>query len=161
MPCCFSLRTESVERNLGTSARAVKVRKVVMPHSPLAEQTREVRFRAPTTLIPRLPRSARVGVGEAAVFDGEPLIEVQSHGEPLVEVQSDAESPLEAAAVGPRGVQAVVSGGDLLKSPQCPVGFDLNLSISSDELLKQPSCSRQLSNPSITQSMFSYNHFFY
>ena len=85
-----------------------------------------------------------------------------SFGEPLVEVKSDvAELPLEAAAVGPRGDQAIISGGDLLLSPQCPVGFDLNLSISSDELLKQPSCSRQLSNPSITQSMFSYNHFFY
>ena len=51
-----------------------------------------------------------------------------------------AESPPEAAAVGPRGDQAVVGGGGLLLGPLCPVGFDLNLSISSDELFKQPCC---------------------
>ena len=51
-----------------------------------------------------------------------------------------AESPPEAAAVGPRGDQAVVGGGGSLEGPLCPVGFDLNLSISSDELFKQPCC---------------------
>ena len=39
-----------------------------LPHSPLDGQTREVGFRAKLkTLIPRLPRSARVGVEAAAV----------------------------------------------------------------------------------------------
>ena len=48
------------------------------------------------------------------------------------------ESTPEAAAVGPRGDQAVVGSGGYSSSPLGPVGFDLNLSISSDRLFGQP-----------------------
>ena len=49
-----------------------------------------------------------------------------------------AESTPEAAAVGPRGDQAVVGGSGSPEGPLCPVGFNLNLSISSDKLFEQP-----------------------
>ena len=49
-----------------------------------------------------------------------------------------AESAPEAAAVGPRGDQAVIGGGGSPDCSLCPVGFDLNLSISSDKLFEQP-----------------------
>ena len=35
-----------------------------------------------------------------------------------------AHRPFRSPPVGPRGSQAVISGGDMLISPQCPVGFD-------------------------------------
>ena len=60
-----------------------------------------------------------------------------------------AESTPEAAAVGPRGDQAVVGGGGLLLGPLCPVGFDLNLLISSDELFKQPCCLASAVEPKL------------
>ena len=50
-----------------------------------------------------------------------------------------AESAPEAAAVGPRGDQAVVGGDGIVVNPQCPVGFDFYLSITSDEFFKPPS----------------------
>ena len=56
------------------------------------------------------------------------------------EVAIEAESPSEAAAVGPRDDQAVVGGIGFHDGPLCPVGFDLNLSISSDELFMLPCC---------------------
>ena len=64
-------------------------------------------------------------------------------------VSYEAESPPEAAAVGPRGDQAVVGGGGLLLGPLCPVGFDLNLLISSDELFKQPCCLASAVEPKL------------
>ena len=50
-----------------------------------------------------------------------------------------AESAPEAAAVGPRGDQAVVGGDGIVVNPLCPVGFDFNLSITSDGFFKPPS----------------------
>ena len=49
-----------------------------------------------------------------------------------------AESAPEAAAVGPRGDQAVVDGDGIALNPLCPVGFDFNLSVTSDEFFKPP-----------------------
>ena len=88
-----------------------------VPPSPFAEQTREVPGHPnPSSSVSQIRPSWS---GEAAVV---------------------AESAPEAAAVGPRGDQAVVYGGGFLVSPLCLVGFDLNLSISSDELFKLPCC---------------------
>ena len=50
-----------------------------------------------------------------------------------------AESAPEAAAVGPRGDQAVVGGDGIALNPLCPVGFDFHLLVTSDEFFKPPS----------------------
>ena len=57
-----------------------------------------------------------------------------------------AESAPEAAAVGPRGDQAVVGGGGLLKNPLCPVGFDLIFRLLRTNFSSSHRALRQLSN---------------
>ena len=125
------------------------------------EQTREVEIRALSTkpsylgypdppdglaACPRRPGRPRGinagGVPEAGVVlfarprRGDGLFARPRRGDGLVGLVARID-PGSRCSRSP-GDQAVVGGGGYSSSPSSPVGFDLNLSISSDKLFEQP-----------------------